>query len=46
MRPLWVAMRASVRSVLETVTFADLSAGRLPARVRRIAEDADAWRNH
>ncbi len=46
MRPLWVAMRASVRGVLENVTFADLATGRLPARVRRIAEDEDAWRNH
>lgn len=46
LRPLWVAMRASVRGVLENVTLADLAAGKLPARVRRIAESDDAWRNH
>lgn len=46
LRPLWVAMRASVRGVLENVTLADLAAGKLPARVRRIAETDDAWRNH
>jgi Rrf2 family protein len=46
LRPLWVAMRASVRGVLENVTLADLAAGKLPARVRRIAESDDAWQNH
>ena len=46
LRPLWVAMRASVRGVLETVTFADLAGGKLPAKVRRIADNEDAWRNH
>jgi Rrf2 family protein len=46
LRPLWVAMRASVRGVLENVTLADLAANKLPARVRKIAESDDAWRNH
>lgn len=46
MRPLWVAMRASVRAVLENVTFADLASGKLPAKVRRIAENDEAWLNH
>ncbi len=46
LRPLWVAMRASVRGVLEGVTFAELSSGKLPAKVRRIADNEDAWRNH
>lgn len=46
LRPLWVAMRASVRGVLENVTLADLAAGKLPAKVRRIAESEDAWQNH
>ena len=32
LRPLWVAMRASMRAVLENVTLADLADGRLPAR--------------
>jgi Rrf2 family protein len=46
LRPLWVAMRASVRGVLENVTFAELASGKLPAKVRRIADSEDAWRNH
>lgn len=46
LRSLWVAMRASVRGVLEHVTLADLAARKLPSRVRRIAESDDAWRNH
>ncbi|MFP5346551.1 MAG: RrF2 family transcriptional regulator [Actinomycetes bacterium] len=43
--PLWVALRASVRSVLDTVSLSDLAAGRLPARVRRLVATADAWEN-
>lgn len=42
---LWVGLRANVRSVLEGVTLADLAAGRLPARVRRLAETEHAWDN-
>lgn len=34
---VWMAVRASVRSVLERVTVADLARGRLPARVRTLA---------
>lgn len=45
LRPLWVAMRASVRGVLENVTLADLASRKLPAKVRRIADSADAWQN-
>jgi Rrf2 family protein len=43
--PLWIALRASVRGVLDTVSLADLAAGRLPARVRRLAAGAEAWEN-
>ncbi|GAA5170635.1 Rrf2 family transcriptional regulator [Pseudonocardia eucalypti] len=45
LRPLWVAMRASVRGVLENVTLADLASRKLPAKVRRIADSTDAWQN-
>ncbi len=34
---VWMAVRSSVRSVLETVTVADVAAGTLPAPVRRLA---------
>ena len=42
---LWIALRASVRSVLDTVTLADLAAGALPEEVRRLAGPAEAWQN-
>jgi Rrf2 family protein len=40
---VWIAVRASLRSVVETVTLADLAAGRLPAKISRLAEDPEAW---
>jgi Rrf2 family protein len=43
--PLWIALRASVRAVLDAVTIGDLAAGRLPPRVRRLAAAAEAWEN-
>lgn len=41
---LWIGLRAAVRSVLETVTVADVLAGHLPSEVRRLVDDVDAWR--
>ena len=43
---VWIAVRASLRSVLEAVTLADVVAGRLPARVARMASDPEAWQPH
>jgi len=43
---LWVALRASLRSVLEAVTLADLAAGELPEDVAALARDPDAWAAH
>ena len=40
---LWVAVRASLRTVLENVTLADLAEGKLPARVDKLADDPEAW---
>lgn len=37
LREVWMAVRASLRSVLETTTLADLAAGRLPDEVREMA---------
>lgn len=42
----WIATRASLRSVLEQVTLADLVADRLPRSVRSLITDADAWEPH
>lgn len=36
---LWRALRASMRSVLESTTLADVAAGRLPGHVVRLADD-------
>ncbi len=38
LRDVWMALRTSIRSVLETVTLADLAAGQLPEPVRAMAE--------
>jgi len=46
LRDVWVAMRAALRSVLESVTLADVVSGRLPAAVRKLTADPDAWAPH
>ncbi len=43
---VWVAVRASLRSVLEEVTLADLAAGKLPPNVDKLTRDPDAWQPH
>ena len=40
---MWVCVRASLRSVLEHVTLADLVTGALPAKIDKLADDRDAW---
>jgi Rrf2 family protein len=40
---VWIAVRASLRNVVENVTLADVAAGRLPARIAKLAEDPEAW---
>jgi Rrf2 family protein len=42
LRELWIAVRANLRGVLETVTLADLAGGKLPSRIRKLAEAPDA----
>jgi Rrf2 family protein len=46
LQQVWVAVRASLRSVLEKVTLADVIAGTLPAHVRKLTENPDAWVAH
>ncbi len=43
--PLWVALRANVRRILEGVTIADLAADALPDPVRELAAEPAAWEN-
>jgi Rrf2 family protein len=40
---VWIAVRASLREVLEHVTLADVAADELPPEVVGRAEDAEAW---
>jgi Rrf2 family protein len=46
LREVWVAVRASLRGVLETVTVADVAAGRLPQAVEALLADPEAWQPH
>jgi Rrf2 family protein len=46
LQPLWVAVRASLRGVLENVTIAHLATGQLPRKVARLTEDDEAWKDH
>ena len=46
MRDVWIAVRASLRGVLEQVTLADVVSGELPANVRALVADEDAWVPH
>jgi Rrf2 family protein len=43
LRDVWVALRASMRAVLEATTVADVAGGRLPSGVRRLLKEPDAW---
>jgi Rrf2 family protein len=43
LRTVWVAVRASLRAVVDELTLADVVADRLPARIRRLTEAPDAW---
>jgi Rrf2 family protein len=40
---VWVAVRAALRSVLETVTVADVVHHKLPRPVAKLLDDPDAW---
>jgi len=40
---VWIAVRASLRSVAEHVTLADIAGGELPKHVTTLASDPEAW---
>ena len=46
LREVWVAVRASLRRVLEAVTLEDVASGRLPDAVASLTADEDAWTSH
>jgi len=43
LRDVWIALRASLRAVLETVTLAGVANGELPAHVVELTQAPDAW---
>jgi Rrf2 family protein len=43
LQTVWIAVRASLREVLDELTLADVVAGRLPTRLRRLIDAPDAW---
>ena len=46
LQQVWVAVRSSLRSVLEKVTLTDVISGKLPAHVVKMTTDPDAWVAH
>jgi Rrf2 family protein len=46
LREVWIAVRANLRAVLESVTLADLADGTLPRPVIELTRDPEAWVHH
>jgi Rrf2 family protein len=46
LQQVWVAVRASLRSVLEKVTLEDVIGGNLPAHVKKLTADPESWISH
>ncbi|MGO8874028.1 MAG: RrF2 family transcriptional regulator [Acidimicrobiales bacterium] len=46
LQDVWVAVRASLRTVLEQVTIADIVSGELPKSVQKLTTDPEAWLSH
>lgn len=40
---LWVAVRAAVRGVVDEISLAELVSGQLPAHIRSLTTQPDAW---
>jgi Rrf2 family protein len=46
LQDVWIAMRASLRAVLEELTLADVASGELPAGIAEITSQPGAWESH
>jgi Rrf2 family protein len=46
LQQIWVAVRASLREVLEQVNLDDVVSGNLPPSVVKLTSDPDAWEPH
>ena len=43
LQQVWIALRANIREILETVTLAEVAGGNLPERIAAIARQPDVW---
>jgi Rrf2 family protein len=43
LQDVWIAVRASLRAVVDELTLADVVAGRMPPRMKRLLDAPDAW---
>jgi DNA-binding IscR family transcriptional regulator len=43
LQQVWIALRSNLRKVLENVTVADVSAGKLPKDVLALTKTEEAW---
>ena len=43
LKTVWIAVRASLRDVVDELTLADVVAGRMPSRLKRLIDAPDAW---
>ena len=43
LQQVWIALRANIREILETVTLAEVAGGELPERIAGIASQPDVW---
>jgi len=46
LREVWIAVRVSLREVLEEVTVADVASGNLPNAVLTLTKQYEAWKPH
>lgn len=46
LKDVWVGLRANIREILETVTLADIVAGKLPAEVTKVVDRPGVWESH
>jgi Rrf2 family protein len=46
LQKVWIAVRANLRAVLESVTLADIVNGKLPSSITKLTSDPEAWVHH
>ena len=46
LQEVWIAVRANLRAVLESVTLADIVEGQLPPSITELTQDPEAWVHH